>query len=358
MRITDISARAVMAPLATPISTAHALIPAAPLVLVDVQTDQGVSGTGYIFGYTPLTLNPLVMFLHGLRDMLVGQSAHPADVAHATATQFHLLGRQGIVGMALAGLDLALWDAQARAADVPVCKLFGAEPRPLQCYDSQGVFVPGRDEGLIEASLARGFQAIKVKLGFPTQAEDVAALRAVRAIMGPERALMLDYNQAFEAPEAIARIRAIEDAGIDLAWIEEPVPAEDFAGLVEVRTAVSTPVQSGENWWHPADAARALEAGTTDLAMPDLIKIGGFSGWFRAATMAHAAGAPVSSHLFVEGSAHALTATHGAHFLEWLDVAGGLMVDPYAVIDGCVTARGPGLGITWDPDKVAHHLVA
>lgn len=356
MRIAAITARAVMAPLATPISTAQAVIPAAPLVLVDVATDQGVTGTAYIFGYTPLTLKPLVSFLDGIAGALIGTPADPADVARDTTAQFRLLGRQGIVGMALAGVDMALWDAQAKARDVPLCTLFGASPRPLRCYDSQGVFVPGRDEGLIEASLERGFDAIKVKLGFPTVAEDVAALHAVRAIIGPDRDLMLDYNQAFDAQQAITRIRAIEDAGLALAWVEEPVPAEDFAGLNAVRTAVSTPIQSGENWWHPADAARALAAGTTDHAMPDLIKIGGFSGWFRAAAMAQAAGVTVSSHLFVEGSAHALCATPGAHLLEWLDVAGGLMQDPYAVVDGRVTARGPGLGITWDEGKVVRHL--
>lgn len=356
MRISAISARAVMAPLANPISTAQAVIPAAPIVLVDVRTDVGITGTAYIFGYTPLTLKPLVTFLHSLGDSLVGLAADPVDIERRTTAQFRLLGRQGIVGMALAGLDKALWDAQGKVRDMPVCALFGAAPRPLKCYDSQGVFVPGRDEPLIEASLARGFEAIKVKLGFPDIAQDIAALRAVRALMGPDRQLMLDYNQAFDASTAITRIRAIQDAGITLAWIEEPVPAEDFAGLRAVRAAVSTPVQSGENWWHPADAARALAAGTTDHAMPDLIKIGGFSGWFRAAAMAEAASVPVSSHLFVEASAHALSATPGAHLLEWLDVAGGLMQTPYPLVDGCVTARGPGLGITWDEDKVARHL--
>lgn len=347
-----------MAPLAVPISTAQASIPAAPLVLVDVETDQGITGTSYIFGYTPLLLGPLVQFLDGLSDTLVGQPAHPADIATRCTAQFRLLGRQGMVGMALAGLDLALWDAQGKAAGVPVCTLFGAAPRPLLCYDSQGLFVPGRDEPLIEASLARGFQAIKVKLGFPTIAEDIEALKVLRDLIGPERQLMLDYNQAFDAQTAIARIRAIEDAGLNLAWIEEPVPAEDFADYATVRAAVSTPVQSGENWWHAADAARALAAGTTDFAMPDMIKIGGFTGWFRAAAMAEAAGVPVSSHLFVEASAHALVATPNAHLLEWLDVAGGLMQAPYDVVDGCVSPRGPGLGIVWDDQKVAAHRLA
>ncbi|WP_299205676.1 enolase C-terminal domain-like protein [uncultured Tateyamaria sp.] len=355
MRIERIKARAVMAPLAVPITTAQASIPAAPLVLVDVETDQGVTGSAYIFGYTPLMLKPLVAFLTDLSETLAGSSAYPAGVGRQTAAQFRLLGQQGMVGMALAGLDLALWDAQGKAADLPVCALFGAQPRPLPCYDSQGLFVPGRDEGLIEASLARGFKAIKVKLGFPRVAEDVAALRVVRDMIGPERQLMLDYNQAFDAPEAIARIRVLEEAGLDLTWVEEPVPAEDLAGYRSVRTAVSTAIQSGENWWHPADAARMIAA--TDYAMPDMIKIGGLSGWFRAAAIAEAAGVPVSSHLFVEASAHALAATTNAHLLEWLDVAGGVMTEPYAVENGCVTARGPGLGITWDEDKIARHLV-
>lgn len=355
MRIERIKARAVMAPLAVPITTAQASIPAAPLVLVDVETDGCVSGSAYIFGYTPLMLKPLVTFLTDLSEILAGSPATPADVGRQTASQFRLLGRQGMVGMAPAGLDLALWDAQGKAAGQPVCALFGATPHPVQCYDSQGLFVPGRDEALIEASLARGFTAIKVKLGFPTVAQDVAALRVVRDMIGPERKLMLDYNQAFDAPEAIARIRALEEAELNLTWVEEPVPAEDLAGYRSVRAAVSTAIQSGENWWHPADAARMV--GATDYAMPDMIKIGGLSGWFRAAAMAEAAGVPVSSHLFIEASAHALAATPNAHLLEWLDVVGGVMTDPYKIEDGCVTARGPGLGIIWDEEKVAHHLV-
>ncbi|WP_299142801.1 enolase C-terminal domain-like protein [uncultured Tateyamaria sp.] len=357
MRIAGIKARAVMAPLAQPISTAQAVIPAAPLVLVDVETDAGVTGTGYIFAYTPLMLAPLVTFLDGLGETLKGASALPLDVARQTEAQFRLLGRQGLVGMALAGIDLALWDAQGKALGQPVCALLGASPRALPCYDSQGVFVPGRDEHLIAASLDRGFEAIKVKLGFPSVQEDVAALRVVRDMMGPDRDLMLDYNQAFDAPDAIRRIRAIEDAGLDLLWVEEPVAAEDFAAYQTVRAAVSTPLQSGENWWHPADAARALAADTTDYAMPDLIKIGGISGWVQADAMAEAAAVPVSSHLFIEASAHALSATRGAQYLEWLDVAGGLMAEPLALDQGRVAARGPGLGIVWDPDKVAHHAV-
>ena len=357
MKIASLSARAVMAPLAQPISTAQTAIPAAPLVIVTVSTDTEISGTGYVFGYTPLMLRPLVQFLEALGEALKGHSADPGHIAAHTTAQFRLLGRQGMVGMALAGLDLALWDAQGKAANLPVATLLGAEPMPLTCYDSQGVFIPGRDEHLIEASLARGFRAIKVKLGFPELKQDLDALRALRALTGPEIALMLDYNQSFDATEAIQRITAIEDAGLHLSWIEEPVPAEDTRAYQAVRAAVNTPIQSGENWWHAADAARMTDAQTTDLAMPDMIKIGGLTGWQQAAPICAAHGIKVSSHLFVEASAHALAATPNAHLLEWLDVAGGLMDTPQPLIDGTTTARGPGLGIRWDADKLAHYAV-
>ena len=353
MRIASIKASAVMAPLAHPITTAQASIPAAPLVIVDVQTDEDITGTAYIFAYSPMLLRPLTAFLGALAEALKGQSALPGDVDRWATNQFRLLGRQGVVGMALAGLDLALWDARGKRLNQPVCALLGVTPRPIRAYDSQGVFLPGRDEPLIEASLRAGFTALKVKLGFPTLAEDLTALKALRTITGPDHAMMLDFNQCLDAQDAIRRIRAFEDAGIDLTWVEEPVPAEDRAAYRTIGATVATPIQSGENWWHAADAARMLDS--TDFAMPDLIKIGGITGWMRAAAMAEAHAVPVSSHLFIEASAHALAATPNAHFLEWLDIAGGLLREPQTLHNGCATARGPGLGLIWDTDKRDHH---
>ena len=353
MHIASIKASAVMAPLAHPITTAQASIPAAPLVIVDVQTDQDITGTAYIFAYTPMLLRPLTTFFDTLDEALTGHSALPGDVDRWATDRFRLLGRQGVVGMALAGLDLALWDARGKALNQPACALLGASPRPIRAYDSQGVFLPGRDEPLFDAALRAGCTARKVKLGFPTLAEDLAALKALRSLTGPDHTLMLDFNQSLDAIEAIRRIRAFEDAGINLAWIEEPVPAEDHVAYRTIRAAVATPIQSGENWWHPSDAARMLDS--TDCAMPDLIKIGGITGWMRAAAMAEAHAVPVSSHLFIEASAHALAATPNAHFLEWLDIAGGLLTEPQTLHNGHVTAKGPGLGLTWDTDNRARH---
>ena len=168
---------------------------------------------------------------------------------------------------------------------------------------------------------------------------------------------MIDYNQSLTPPEAIRRILAIADAGIDLAWVEEPVPAEDFAGHAAVRAKVPTPIQTGENWWFPADAARAIDAGISDHAMLDIMKIGGFTGWRRAAAMAEAASMPVSSHLFLEASAHALATTPNAHLVEVLDIAGTVLQSPHQVARGTLAPRGPGLGIAWDEDAVARHLL-
>lgn len=355
LTISAIRARAVMTPLRRPITTAFASIPAAPLVLVDVDTKEGITGRSYLFAYTPLMLKPLVALLEDLADGLIGQSIAPRVLIAALEDRFRLLGRQGLPTMAMAGLDMAFWDAMGQAADMTVARMLGGSDKPLPCYDSLGVFKQGRDEALIEGSIAQGFGAIKVKIGAGTAAEDVSDLLAIREIIGPDVTLMADYNQALTPTDAIARINAIEDA-LDLGWIEEPVAAEDYAGHRRVKSAIRTPLQTGENWWQPDDAARALDAEICDLAMPDMMKIGGFSGWQQAGAMCAAHSIPVSSHIFVEASAHALAATPNAHLLEYLDVASGILVDPYVVVDGCLAPKGPGLGITWDEPAIAKLL--
>ena len=174
-------------------------------------------------------------------------------------------------------------------------------------------------------------------------------------MIGPDVRLMIDFNQSLTAPEALRRIRAL--ARFDLEWVEEPVPAEDLAGHARVREGSPVPIQTGENWWFGHDMAHALAAGACDFCMPDLMKIGGVTGWLRAMGQAEAAAVPVSSHLFIEASAHVLPVTPLAHYLEYLDLAGAVLADPPVPVDGCVAARGPGLGMDWDETAVARHLL-
>jgi mandelate racemase len=353
LTIRSVTARPVLAPLPRPLRTASGEIPAAPLLLLDVETHQGVTGRAYVFGYTPTVLAPLRAFVDNLAELLVGRPVAPADRAEQLAAAFRLLGRQGLVGMALSGLDMALWDALGRHQGRPVVELLGGTARPLPAYVSYGLVDSVKDRELLEASVAAGFGAIKIKVGEGSATEDAEMVAGVREVIGPGVRLMVDLNQSQSAAGAIRRIELLADH--DLAWVEEPVAAEDLAGHARVRAASPVPIQTGENWWFPWDMAHAIQAGACDLAMPDLMKIGGVTAWLRAMGLAEAASLPLSSHLFVEASAHVLAVSPTAHYLEYMDLAGAVLAEPLRPVDGTVTARGPGLGMDWDEDAVRRY---
>ncbi|MFW5834655.1 MAG: enolase C-terminal domain-like protein [Pseudomonadota bacterium] len=348
--------RPVLAPMPRPLRTASGSIPRAPLVLIDLDTSAGVVGRAWLFAYTPRTLRALCALLEDLADLVVGKPLAPLDRQTDLTAALRLLGRQGLVGMAVSGLDMALWDAHGQALERPVVDLLGGTARPIRAYDSFGLVDPRADAGLLEASLGAGFRAIKVKAGAGTVKADAAMLGAIREIVGPDVTLLVDLNQSQTAVEAIRRIEAM--APFDIGWIEEPVPAEDLVGHARVRAASPIPVQTGENWWFPADMTRAIAADALDLAMPDLMKIGGITGWLQAMALAEAASVPLSSHLFVEASAHVLAVSPTAHYLEYLDLAHAILAEPLAPVDGTVTPRGPGLGLAWDERAVARYRLA
>ncbi len=354
LTIRDVKARAVLAPLKQPLRTAVGTIPAAPLVLIDVTTEEGSAGHAYIFGYTPLAMAPLARLIDEIAPELKGKSVAPVERMRDFDRRFRLVGWQGLIGMAVSGLDMALWDATARTLNQPVVGLLGGAPMRLPAYDSYGMIDPKADEKAILHSVETGFRAIKIKLGEGDVEKDVTTVAAVRAIIGPHVKLMVDYNQSLDPVEACRRIARL--AEFDLQWVEEPVKAEDFQGHAQVRAAASVPIQTGENWWFPRDMAKAIAAGASDYAMLDVMKIGGVTGWLSAMGQAEAASLPVSSHLFVEASAHLLPATPTFHWLEYLDVAGAILADPYRAVDGTVTARGPGFGIEWDEKAITRFM--
>jgi mandelate racemase len=354
--VTGVTARAVVAPLGRPIRTAVGTIADAPLVLIDIRTSDGGKGSAYVFAYTKIALAALQRLVTEIGAELAGRPALPRDLMRHFDRRFRLLGWQGLVGMALSGLDMALWDALGRAAGQPVATLLGAAPKPLPAYDSYGLVDTRADLPALEASVKRGFGAIKIKLGEGRVEDDIAVMHAVRETIGNDVRLMVDFNQSLDAAEAIRRIRAIEP--FEPYWIEEPVKAEDLAGHAQVRASVGTPIQTGENWWFPAGMAAALAAGACDFAMPDVMKIGGISGFTEAAALAAAAGVPLSSHLFIEASAHVLAAAPGAHFIEYLDLAGAVLEKPVEVVDGTISATGPGLGIEWNEAAIERYAAA
>jgi len=353
LTIQAIETHAVTVPVARPVRTAIGAIESAPLVLIDMVTAEGITGRAYIFAYIRPVLLALEKIVVDIGAELQGRQVAPFDLMHYFDRRFRLAGWQGLIGMAVSGIEMACWDALGRAAGEPVARLLGGSVRKLPAYDSYGIIDLRKDLDTLAASVSSGFKAIKIKAGEGDLAKDISVVRAVRDAIGPDIRLMVDFNQSLTVPEAIRRIDAL--AEFDLTWVEEPVKAEDLEGHAEVRNAVTVPIQTGENWWFPAGMAAAIRAGACDYAMPDLMKIGGISGWVKAAALGEAAGIPVSSHLFAEASAHVMTVAPTAHFIEWLDFAGGILEEPFQVTDGHVTPRGPGLGMDWDLDAVRRY---
>jgi mandelate racemase len=350
-----VKARAVVTPMARPLKNAFGVIDVAPLVLIDVATDQGITGRAYLFAYSKQTLKPFVHLIEEIGRDLVGKPVAPHELMAAMDAKFRLLGTQGLVGMAMSGLDMAFWDILGKAAHKPVVELLGGSAKPVRCYDSYGALEVPADEKAIRHSLDLGFKAIKTKGGDGDAANDERRIKALRKLIGPDIALMLDFNQSLDPAEAKRRITRL--APYDLTWIEEPVPQENLSGHAEVRETSEIPISAGENWWFPRGFAEAIAAGASDFIMPDLMKVGGITGWLGVAGQADAASIPMSSHIMSEASAHVLPVTPTAHYLEYLDFAGLILADPTKIVDGTLTARGPGLGIEWNETAVAKYLV-
>ena len=355
LTIRSVRARAVVAPISRPVKNAFGVIEAAPLVLIDVETDQGVTGRSYIFAYTRLTLAPLIHLIEDIGRELIGKPVAPYDLMAAMDAKFRLLGWQGLVGMAVSGLDMADWDALGQIAGKPVVELLGGSPKPVKAYDSYGVVDPVKDERALRRSLEQGFRGIKIKGGDGDAANDERMVKGVRKLLGPDVAMMIDFNQSLDPAEAGRRIARL--APYDLHWIEEPVPQENLSGHARVRATSPTPIQAGENWWFPRGFAEAISSGASDYIMPDLMKCGGVTGWQTVAAQAEAANIPMSSLLFAEASAHMLAVTPTAHWLEFLDFASVILAHPAEIVDGTVTARGPGLGLEWNETAVAKYQV-
>ena len=356
MKIASIRTTPILAPLPRPVRTASGTIDQFPLVLIDVVTDDGVAGRAYAQVYLPELLPALERTVAGLAGMITGTPLAPRAVHAFLLRRCRLFGLKGLTGVALGGLDMALWDTWARARGDPLARALGADLRPLKAYNSVGLYDARAVVAIAEETRAAGYAGLKIKAGFATLAEDLAAVRAARRALGDGIALMIDYNQSLGVAEAMARCRALDGEGLE--WIEEPVLADDLEGCARIADAIVTPIQIGENFHGPAEMRAAIAAKAMDLVMPDPQFIHGVTGWLEAAALARTAGLPMSSHTFVEASAHLLCATPTAHWLEVLDAAGGLRRAPLTLRDGMVTPwDAPGIGLEWVEEAVARHRV-
>src|SRR5919112_3135020 len=268
-------------PMNRPLKTGGGEVSSAAMVLIDLLTEEGVSGCSYLFCPTPLVLKPLAKLLSNLAPLIEGDLLAPFEIERKLQKTFRLLGAQGLSAMAMAGIDMAAWDALAKSCKMPLVRLLGGQSCRIPAYNSCGLGGIGPERAAEEAQelLAPGFGPIKVRLGYQELKTDLEVVRAVRDSVGEDVVLMCDYNQSLSVAEASRRAAALDEEG--LYWIEEPTRADDYSGHAQVRRDTKTPIQIGENWWGPLDAAESIEAGASDYVMPDAMKIGGGTGWLR-----------------------------------------------------------------------------
>jgi mandelate racemase len=357
MRIEAIRVRPVAAPMKRPLATSTGKLTEAALLLIDLQTDQGIVGRSYLFGFgRQNNLPPVVKAVEAMAEMVKGDAVAPFEIEKKLRARYTLLGVHNLILFAMSGIDMAAWDALAQSLRQPLVRLLGGAPRPIPAYNSKGLGIVPLKELESEAVdlVQEGFRAVKLRLGRPEAKHDLEALRAVKKAIGPDITLMVDFNQALSVAEAIRRGRLIDDEG-GVFWIEEPVRADDFAGNARVAREVATPIQIGENFMGPEQMAQALAAGSCDYVMPDAQRIGGVTGWMRAAALAQGAGVEMSSHLFPEVSCQLLAVTPTCHWLEFVDWADPILQEPLTVRDGLVAI--PEKPMLWNEDAVRRYTL-
>jgi mandelate racemase len=356
LKIRELRVRALRVPLPTPHKTASGTVAESPLVLTDITTDHGVTGHSLIFTYTVAALQPTAGLVRNLEPLIVGEPLAPRELYRKLSARLRLLGTQGLVGMALAAIDMALWDALACTQGVSLARLLGGVEKPIPAYGAIGYDGESESAAVAEDWAKRGFRGVKAKIGYPTVAEDLRVIRAIRKAVGPDVAIMVDYNQSLTPAEAIERLRVLDDEG--LAWVEEPTLAHDYTGHAEVAREARTPIQCGENWWGPLDVRHAVDARASDYIMLDVMKVGGVSGWTDAAAMAGVRGIRVSNHLWPEISAQLLSVTPTAHWLEYADWWNPVLAEPLVVANGmAIPAGGTGSGIEWNTKAVDRFMI-
>lgn len=350
-RIRSVQVRAVRVPMEHPHQTAGGTVSESPLVLTDITTEDGTVGHSVVFTYTAAALKPTADLIRNIEPLIKGSLLAPTEIEQTLSRRFRLLGTQGLVGIALSAIDMALWDAFARSHGVPLVRLLGGAAKPIPAYGAVGYDGVEGSARVAEDWVKRGFTGIKAKIGYATVQEDVAVIRAMRNAAGNAVAIMVDYNQCLTPVEAVQRLRVLDEEG--LTWVEEPTLAHDYAGHAHVAREAKTPIQCGENWWGTLDMQHAIDAQASDFMMPDVMKIGGVTGWMRAAALAHARSIRLSNHLWPEISAQLLCLTPTAHWLEYADWWNPIMSEPLEITKGMANVgESIGTGVAWNEKAV------
>jgi D-arabinonate dehydratase len=356
MIISDIRTRLLSVPFVDPPKTGFLTLPAIDLLVVEVETREGVVGTGHLH---PLAggMRTLDTCIHEmLKPLLLGEDASdPGALWRRMWLATFIQGRMGITVMAMSALDIALWDAVGRAKGQPLWQLWGGKADPLPVYGS-GCFRGLGHDGMIDKAqrfVAQGFPAIKMQVAHLfTHDQDVANVRDMRAALGDGVEIMVDVNQGWTANEAIEVGCRLDEHR--LHWLEEPVMADDFAGYARVASAIRTPVVGGENNFCLPDMQPFFGAGVAIL-QPDIMR-GGYTELRRIAEAANGVGITIAPHMFPELSTHLVASIPNPSWLEYMGWYDHLWVEPVLPKDGMITPPDrPGHGMDFRPELFRDH---
>ena len=355
LTLKSVRTRAVVVPLKRPVVSKVGLFRDWPMILIDLYTNEGIVGRSYLEPYLKNSVRYIVPAIEDLAEAVKGQPVAPFDIYRRGVGSLHLVGREGVSLIAVSALDMAAWDALAKASGMPLAVFLGGTVGPVPAYNSNGLWLTPLDTLAAEAAALvaeGGFSGLKLRLGRETLADDLAAIAAVREAAGASVKLMCDFNQGLSLGDALVRCHALDDQG--LYWFEEPTTYDNIPGYAQLARELKTPLQLGENFYGPRLLYQAVLAGAGDYLMPDLMRIGGVSGWLRAAAITGAAGIPMSTHLYPEVAAHLMRVTDTAHWLEWQDWADPVLAEPFELNNGhLMVPDRPGHGIAWNEKAVA-----
>ena len=357
MKVTRVETRCVTVKLDKPIGSALGQLHSFGCILVFVHCDSGIVGENLIFTLNARRTRVLQSMVEEMADLIIGRDAgHIAGFWARAWRDINFLGHKGVPVVGISALDGALWDALGKMSNLPIYRILGGAQDRVPVYHSGGLWLSSSDKELFaeaERFAAAGFRAMKMRLGSPEPATDVARVRAVRTAIGPKIKLMADANQGLTESQAIRLGRALEE--FDLTWFEEPLPAWDLDGLARVAAALDTPIASGETEYTRYGFRRMLELRSADILMPDLQRVGGVSEFIRVGHMAESYDIPVSSHLFPETSLQVLGALANTIYLEYMPWFSKLYNETIKFAEGqAIVPERPGWGFTFNQDYVSH----
>jgi L-alanine-DL-glutamate epimerase-like enolase superfamily enzyme len=360
MLIESLTTTLVEVPLPKPIGTAIHQMRSVGCVLTEIRTTDGVSGQGLAFTLNADRLRAFDEMILGMAPLVVGEDARNVErIGQSIWSAINPTGHKGVTISALSAIDTALWDCIGKAANMPLAKLFGGMRDRVDTYASSGLWLSHSVEELTAEAqrfVDQGFWGMKIRIGSDYADDDIRRIQAIRDTVGDDIDLYVDANQAFTPKQAIRIGRQLEQ--FNLVWFEEPVSALDLVGHGEVRTALDTPIASGETEYTRFGMQAMLDARAADILMPDLQRIGGLSEFRKAAAAAAAQHTNVSSHFFTEYSLSIAGSTANCVSVEHIDWFSPLFNEQVVLEGGqLVIPDRPGTGFTFDEQSIAAHRI-